>query len=212
MRESPTKSLKLDYKRLIELGLIISLSVCIVSMQLFKKLKVKSIFSSMNISELQVDDIPETKQEKKAPPPARPTVPIASEDEDLPDDETIDDTIFDLDAEPPPPPPPPSDDDAIIFVPYDEPPTPIGGFPAIQRKLVYPEIARKAGVEGRVLVYAHIDVDGIVLRTKVMKSLGPNGCDEAAVAAINAVKWKPAKHRDRPVKVWIAVPVDFRLR
>ena len=212
MRESPTKSLKLDYKRLIELGLIISLSVCIVSMQLFKKLKVKSIFSSMNISELQVDDIPETKQEKKAPPPARPTVPIASEDEDLPDDETIDDTIFDLDAEPPPPPPPPSDDDAIIFVPYDEPPTPIGGFAAIQRKLVYPEIARKAGVEGRVLVYAHIDVDGIVLRTKVMKSLGPNGCDEAAVAAINAVKWKPAKQRDRPVKVWIAVPVDFRLR
>ena len=212
MRESPTKSLKLDYKRLIELGLIISLSVCVVSMQLFKKLSVKSVFSSMNISELQVDDIPETKQEKKAPPPARPTVPIASEDEDLPDDETIDDTIFDLDAEPPPPPPPPSDDDAIIFVPYDEPPTPIGGFPAIQRKLVYPEIARKAGVEGRVLVYAHIDVDGIVLRTKVMKSLGPNGCDEAAVAAINAVKWKPAKQRDRPVKVWIAVPVDFRLR
>ena len=212
MRESPTKSLKLDYKRLIELGLIISLSVCVVSMQLFKKLSVKSVFSSMNISELQVDDIPETKQEKKAPPPERPTVPIASEDEDLPDDETIDDTIFDLDAEPPPPPPPPSDDDAIIFVPYDEPPTPIGGFPAIQRKLVYPEIARKAGVEGRVLVYAHIDVDGIVLRTKVMKSLGPNGCDEAAVAAINAVKWKPAKQRDRPVKVWIAVPVDFRLR
>ena len=166
----------------------------------------------VKVQELQIDEVPETKQEKKAPPPARPTVPNASEDEDLPDDETIDDTIFDLDAEPPPPPPPPSDEDAIVFVPYDEPPTPVGGFAAIQRKLVYPEIARKASIEGRVLVYAQIDENGQVLRTKVMKSLGPNGCDEAAVAAITAVKWKPAKQRDRPVKVWIAVPVDFRLR
>lgn len=212
MRDSPTKRLKLEYKRLIELGLIISLSVCIVSMQLFKRLRVKAFMSGVKVQELQIDEVPETKQEKKAPPPARPTVPIASEDEDLPDDETIDDTIFDLDAEPPPPPPPPSDEDAIVFVPYDEPPTPVGGFAAIQRKLVYPEIARKASIEGRVLVYAQIDENGQVLRTKVMKSLGPNGCDEAAVAAITAVKWKPAKQRDRPVKVWIAVPVDFRLR
>ena len=115
-----------------------------------------------------------------------------------------------MDAEPPPPPPP--DDGGIVFVPYDEPPMPVGGFQAIQRRLVYPEIARKAGVEGRVLVWAQVDVDGAVVRTKIVKSLGPNGCDEAAVNAIKSVDWKPAKQRDRPVKVWIAVPVDFRLR
>jgi TonB family protein len=55
-------------------------------------------------------------------------------------------------------------------------------------------------------------MDGSVIRTKVVKSLGPNGCDEAAVDAIKSVAWKPAKQRDRPVKVWIAVPVDFKLR
>jgi len=212
MRASPTKSLKLDYRRLIEMGLVISLGLHIMFFQVFKRIQVKTVQRSASLKQLEIEDIPETQQERKAPPPARPTVPIASEDEDLPEDETIDETLIDFDSEPPPPPPPPSDDDAIVFVPYDEPPQPIGGFAAIQRQLVYPEIARKAGVEGRVLVYAQIDEDGNVVRTKVVKSLGPNGCDEAAVNAIRDVKWRPAKQRDRAVKVWIAVPVDFRLQ
>ena len=110
-----------------------------------------------------------------------------------------------------PPPPPPDPNGAVVFVPYDEPPVPIGGFPAIQKNLVYPEIARKAGIEGRVTVYAEVDENGIVANTKVVTSLGPNGCDEAAINAIKSIKWYPAKQRDTNVKVWIAVPVDFRL-
>jgi protein TonB len=209
MRDSPSKELKLQYKRLLELGLIISLAAHIVFMQGFKRFKVRAIQRTTQLKALEVEEIPQTQQEKEAAAPARPSVPIASEDEDLPEDETIEITDLDLDAEPPPPPP---DDGNIVFVPYDEPPMPVGGFQAIQRRLVYPEIARKAGVEGRVLVWAQIDVDGSVVRTKVVKSLGPNGCDEAAVTAIKLVDWNPAKQRDRPVKVWIAVPVDFKLR
>ena len=209
MRDSPSKELKLQYKRLLELGLIISLAAHIVFMQGFKRFRVRMIQRTTQLRALEVEEIPQTQQEKEAAAPARPSVPIASEDEDLPEDETIEITDLDLDAEPPPPPP---DDGNIVFVPYDEPPMPVGGFQAIQRRLVYPEIARKAGVEGRVLVWAQIDVDGSVVRTKVVKSLGPNGCDEAAVTAIKAVDWNPAKQRDRPVKVWIAVPVDFKLR
>ncbi len=59
------------------------------------------------------------------------------------------------------------------------------------------------------LIYALIDVDGSVVRTRVMKSLGPNGCDEAAVSAINAVKWRPAMQRDTPVKVWVMCRIEF---
>ncbi len=214
MNESPMamKSLKLQYNKVLELGLIVSLVIHILVMQGFKKFVVTTDTKTVKLTELQVEDIPQTKQEKSAPAPARPTVPIASEDEDLPEDETIDFTDLDLDDEPPPPPPPPEDDDVIVFVPFDEPPTPIGGFAAIQRKVVYPDIARRAGVEGRVTVYAQVDENGNVVRTKVVQSLGPNGCDEAAVQAIRSVKWKPAKQRDRSVKVWIAVPVDFRLK
>ncbi|MFC1569574.1 energy transducer TonB [bacterium] len=211
MRDSPSKELKLQYKRRLELGLVISLVVITFLLQAFKRFDITTRLARSTLAQLEVQDIPQTQQQKETAAPTRPTVPIASEDEDLIGDEDIDLSMFDFDQDLEPP-PPPEDDDMFVFVPYDEPPTPIGGFAAIQRQLVYPEIARKAGVEGRVTVQAQVDVDGNVIRTKVVQTLGPNGCDEAAIKAIRAVKWKPAKQRDRPVKVWIAVPVDFKLR
>jgi len=210
MRDTPSKALKLQYKRVLEFGLVVSLFLHVFLFQGYKKMGMKKVDRKVNIASLEMEDIPVTEQEKQAPAPARPTVPIASEDEDLPEDETIDLIDLDLEAEAPPAPPPP-ESDAIVFVPYDEKPEPIGGYAAIKRNLKYPEIARKAGVEGKVLVYAQIDEQGKVVRTRVMKSLGPNGCDEAAVRAIRAVKWKPAMQRDTPVKVWIMVPIEFQL-
>ena len=100
----------------------------------------------------------------------------------------------------------------IDFVPYDSPPQPVEGFQAIQRHLIYPETARKAGIEGRVIVWMQIGETGEVIQTKVQKSLGPNGCDEAAITAVKAVKWAPAKKDNQPVAVWIAVPIDFKLQ
>jgi protein TonB len=213
MRETPTTALRLEYVKLIEIGLVISLIGTIVFMQLSKKLEGKSKLQAVKLEVIQVEEMPQTQQQKQEQAPSRPTVPIASEDEDLPEDETIEFTGFDVsDEAAPPPPPSEAEDEEIVFVPYDEPPAPIGGFAAIQKKLEYPEIARKAGVEGRVLIYAQVDEQGDVQKTRVIQSLGPNGCDEAAITAIKAVKWKPAKQRDRAVKVWIAVPVDFKLR
>ncbi|MBN1348459.1 TonB family protein [candidate division KSB1 bacterium] len=152
---------------------------------------------------------------KKAlpPPPARPKIPIESLKEDAPEDATIDITT-EINFEDLPPPPPPEDEDesVFVFIAFDEPPQPIGGFPAIQRNLKYPEIARKAGVEGKVLVHVKIGRKGEVLDTKILKSLGNNGCDEAAVAAIKSVKWKPATQKDKPVTVWVIIPVIFRLK
>jgi protein TonB len=211
MRDTPSKNLKLQYKRVLEFGLVVSLSFHVILLQVYKKAVVRATQKAIVLETIELTEIPQTEQEKQAPAPARPTVPIASEDEDLPDDLTIDLTDLDLDADVPPPPPPP-EEDIFAFIPHDEPPIPVGGFQAIQDRIVYPEIARKAGVEGRVLVYAKINVDGRVAKTKVVKSLGPNGCDEAAVRAIQSVKWIPAKQRDRPVQVWVSVPVDFRLK
>ena len=111
----------------------------------------------------------------------------------------------------PHPSPPSPDDTGYVFVPFDTSPVPVGGFAVLQQHVVYPELAVRAGVEGRVTINTLIDVDGQVTETKVVQSLGSNGCDEAAIAAIRAVKWKPAMNRDQPVKVWISVPIDFRL-
>ncbi len=99
-----------------------------------------------------------------------------------------------------------------IFVAYDQPPMPIGGFQAIQRNLKYPAIARRAGIEGRVIVNVLIDVDGSVVDAQVLRSLGKSGCDEAAIKAVKSVRWTPAKKKNIPQKVWVAVPVIFKLK
>ena len=210
-KKNPEANLKIKYKRVIEMGLVISLALCIILFQAFKKFEQRDVEEKTFDIEIVVEEIPPTEQTKLPPPPSRPAVPIESESDDIPEDETIEITDLDLSELPPPPPPPPSSD-AIIFVPYDDPPSPIGGFGAIQKNLKYPEIARKAGVEGRVMVHVQIDTKGNVVNTKILLSLGNNGCDEAAVEAIKKVKWKPAMQRDRPVKVWVSIPVVFRLK
>lgn len=62
------------------------------------------------------------------------------------------------------------------------------------------------------MIWVNIDEHGDVKRMQLMKSLGHSGCDEAAMNAIESVKWKPAIDEDKPVSVWVAVPVDFRLK
>ncbi len=204
---------KLSYRKMIELSLVISLFVLLVVFQAFKRFEGKVELPQEKQVVIQVDEIPITQQIDRPPPPARPSVPIPTEDEDVPEDLTIEETDINFDEAPPPPPPPPSEEDETpIFVPYDSPPEPIGGFAAIQRNLVYPEIARRAGVEGTVIIHVLIDEKGNVVKTRVLKSLGNNGCDEAAIAAIKKTKWKPAMQRDKPVKVWVSIPVIFKLK
>ena len=214
IRKNPKVSLKVKYQKTVELALVLALAVMLVVFQAFKRFEQNASKQNRVDIVIDVQEIPQTEQQKRPPAPQRPTVPIESEDEDIPEDMTIETTEIDLSELPPPPPPPEDDIDASaqIFVAYDEPPQPIGGFAAIQRKLVYPEIARKAGVEGRVYINVLIDQKGNVVRTKILKSLGNNGCDEAATAAIKAVKWKPAQQRDKPVKVWVGIPVVFKLK
>lgn len=214
MRKNPEVDLKFRYRKVFEAATVIALGVLIVAFQVSKRLELKAVQRTAARIEIKMEDIPPTQQFKRPPPPARPAVPIETESEDVPEDVTIESTELDFTEVPPPPPPPKEDEEKPPppFVPYDRKPEPIGGWAAIQRNLVYPEIARKAGVEGTVYVYAWIDKQGNVRDAKVIKSLGVAGCDEAAVNAIRAVKWKPAMQRDKPVAVWVSIPVKFVLK
>jgi len=212
MKKYPEANLKLKYKKVFELSMLISLFALILIFQMLRTIGLEAKETKEVDVKIEVADIPPTEQFKKPPPPPKPSIPIPTESEDVPEDLTIEATDLDLSDIPPPPPPPEEGDDMNIFVPYDEPPSPIGGFRAIQRSLKYPEIARKAGIEGRVIVQVLVSETGKVIKTRVIKSLGHSGCDEAAVRAIRNVKWKPALQRDKPVKVWVAIPVIFRLK
>ncbi len=212
MKKNPEANLKLWYKKVLELGMVVSLVLMVILFQVLRAIDLEAVETETKEIQIEVTDIPPTEQFKRPPPPPKPSIPIPSESEDIPEDLTIEATNLDLSDIPPPPPPPEDDDGMNIFVPYDEPPSPKGGFRAIQRALKYPEIARKAGIEGRVIVQVLVSEKGKVIKTRVIKSLGHSGCDEAAVKAIRSVKWKPALQRDKPVKVWVAIPVIFRLK
>ena len=74
---------------------------------------------------------------------------------------------------------------------------------------VYPDIAREAGVDGQVLVQALVGKDGHVKDTRVVKSIPM--LDAAAVAAVKQWVFKPALSNNKPVAVWVAVPIKFSL-
>ena len=74
---------------------------------------------------------------------------------------------------------------------------------------IYPDLAREAGVDGTVLVQALVGKDGKVKDTKVVKSIPM--LDANAVTAVKQWVFKPALSNNKPVAVWVAVPVKFSL-
>lgn len=73
----------------------------------------------------------------------------------------------------------------------------------------YPDAAREAGVQGVVQVQTLIDESGRVTETVVVHSVP--GLDEPAVRAVEQWRFRPATADGRPVKVWVTIPVAFRL-
>lgn len=155
--------------------------------------------------EIETFDIPQTEQIKLPEPPPRPSVPVASEDELFDEDITIEDTQLDDfgDWELP--------DDAAPsdeFIPYDQAPvprTPLGEL------VIYPELAKEAGIEGKVYIKAFINTKGRVTSAKVLKGVPNTGLDESALKAVKKSLWYPARQRDKKVGVWITIPIDFSL-
>jgi periplasmic protein TonB len=114
----------------------------------------------------------------------------------------IDDAIFGI-----PDGPPPSEPDGPILVGGDvkAPEKVFGPQPT------YTEIARKARIQGVVIVQAIIDKQGNVTNVKVLKGL-PMGLEEAAVEAMKQWKFKPATLNGRPVTVYYNLTVNFKLQ
>ena len=100
--------------------------------------------------------------------------------------------------------------DTTYFIAVEQMPEPIGGIKAIQDNVRYPEIAKRAGIEGKIFVKAYIDENGNVTKTQVLKSLGAE-LDKAAEDAIRKTKFIPGMQDGKKVKVQVAVPIIFKL-
>ena len=97
-----------------------------------------------------------------------------------------------------------------VFEIVEDPPTLVGGLRALQERVVYPDLARRAGISGRVFITFVVDVDGSVTDARVERS-PDDALSEAALDAIRASRFTPGKQRGIPVKVRYTVPVNFAL-
>ena len=198
--------LKAKYPIVVRLTTLLGISLVILNFLLFPRFGNTLEFEDIEQVIIENINIPQTQQIDNTPPPARPSIPVPSDDEDIADDLTLDELDFDdfsnLDAPPPPPSGP-----KVVFIPYDDPPVAMS--PIRPR---YPEIAQEAGIEGVVVVQAFIDEKGRVKETLILKGVPNTGLDEAAMEAIRKTRFRPAKQRERAVGVWISIPVNFRLK
>jgi TonB family protein len=76
---------------------------------------------------------------------------------------------------------------------------------------VYPDLARRAGKEGTVVLEATIGKDGRVTHVEVVNGL-PFGLSEAALAAVKLWRYRPARGPSGPVASRKEVRIEFRLR
>src|SRR5436309_1417966 len=99
-------------------------------------------------------------------------------------------------------------DDVLNESMVDEPPVFLSGPP-----LVYPNLLRQAGIQGRVMVRAIIDTTGRAERASVQVIESPHpGFNQSAKNFVLEAQFRHGRFRGRPVRVLIEFPVEFRTR
>ena len=109
------------------------------------------------------------------------------------------------------------EDETIDFVFVEDKPTFRGEdantFSAwVAQQLVYPEIAKENGVQGRVILQFTVLRDGSLGNVKVLRGVDASLDKEAVRVVSKSPKWEPGRQRDRAVNVTYTFPVIFQLR
>ncbi|MEM9554942.1 MAG: TonB family protein [Acidobacteriota bacterium] len=158
---------------------------------------------------------PPPKQKQEIPKPKSKKVPIPDPTPDEPEPIRLDEPEPEVDL--------PDVDDIVFGIPDAPPVVPeptgpihVGGDVTKPEKLAapqpqYTEIARKARIQGVVIVQAIIDKQGNVTNVKVLKGL-PMGLSEEAVKAIKKWQFSPATLNGKPVDVYYNLTVNFQLQ
>ena len=105
---------------------------------------------------------------------------------------------------------PASSADEETFVVVETPPVLLGGLQELQQRIHYPEIALKAGINGRVFLQFIVEKDGTPSNIIVARGIG-GGCDQEAVRALSEVRFSPGQQRGTAVRVKMSLPIVFRI-
>ena len=229
MEIKKTEKASLENKRLIfaELGLIAALLVVFAGFESSTRAKEVALLQG-NTKIDDEDDIMAIPLDTPPPAPEAPALPMLSDDLVIVDNDvtvdldfqSLDDTDIPVDIqeyvhkdvveeE--------VEDDPIPFVTVEQKPTFNGGDANgfakwVNSRLIYPEVAKENGVEGRVTLQFTIGKDGRLQDVKVLNSPDESLAQEAVRVVSSSPKWEPGRQRDRTVKVSYTFPVIYRLR
>ena len=229
MEIKKSEKASLENKRLIfvEVGLVAALLVVYAGLETSTRAQEVAVLQG-NTQIAGDDDVFVVHLETPPPAPQAPVLPMLSDELDIVDDDvtvdldfqSLDDTdvpvdireyqhqdVIEDDVE----------DDPIPFVAVEEKPAFNGGDANefskwVNSRLVYPEVAKENGIEGRVTLQFTIDKDGRLGDVKVLSAPDETLAQEAVRVVSSSPKWKPGKQRDRAVKVSYTFPVIYRLR
>ena len=214
-RKKPDADLRNYHTVSLEIGLLITLVILIVAVRLDLTSQGPEEVVLDEQEVVEMEEIIQTRQIETPPPPPKQPVPV-----EVPNDEIIEDVDIDIGGDldlggtldmPPPPPPAEEEEEEDFFVVVEEMPELIGGLGELQSKIRYPEMARRAGIEGRVFIQFIVNEQGQVENPRVMRGIG-GGADEEALRVVSQAQFKPGMQRGRPVRVQYSLPIFFRLQ
>ncbi len=210
-KEKKNLTLEEEYGTNMLLAVGISLALFIFIFVGIKKVEVSPYKPKSEITTIVEEVNTQVEELKEPPPPPKPKLPVEiKETEEVADEEEEEEqeeieftpttTFNELEA-----PPPPKVEKTYEFFAVEVKPKVVK-----QVEPQYPELARKAGIEGRVFVKVLVNEQGRVDTVIVLKATNPIFI-KPAVAAAKQFVFTPGRQRDKPVKVWVAIPFIFRL-
>ena len=229
MEKKKSERADLQNKKVLfmEIGCIIALALVYFGFE-YTSEEVRTVVLDDNSVITEIEDLIPITFETPPPPPAAPKIPVLSDQIDIVDDDIeIDDNMF-LKLEDDPG----SgveimdyievidevvEEEEIPFMLVEEKPTFQKGDANqfskwVNQRLVYPEIAKENGVQGRVTLQFTLDKDGSLTKVKVVRGVDPSLDKEAVRVVSMSPKWEPGRQRDRAVPVTYTFPVIFKLR
>ena len=229
IKKSPKANLENKRMLFIELGLVFALVVVLAAFEYKTYDKDISMITAETQLIIEEEQIPIT-METPPPPPEVPQAPVLSDAiEIVEDDITIEEDIF-INTE---------DDasfaveirDYISYTPQEEEveeeeiplaiveekPKFMGGDENtftkwVFERIVYPEVAKENGVQGRVVLSFIVDADGYVKNVTVLRGVDPSIDKEAVRVVSSSPRWTPGRQRDKAVRVRYNFPLNFQLR
>ena len=208
--------LNIHYKKYFQISMIIVLTLLIAAFKFSPNIKKAEKIKDEDPTILKVIDIPWTEQNQKPLLPPRPMLPVITTADNVIDIE-IDHTDIDFTEDMPTPTKldPPSnriiEDDNSPFIGAEIMPELIGGLASIQKNVYYSELARRAEIEGKVVIEFIVGKNGDVEEPSIYKGIFQE-LDLIALNAVKQAKFTPALQRGKPVRVRMWMPIVFKLK